>query len=358
MRSAFVSPWGCLKVAASEHRAATANYLRGFRLVTARPVGTVTWDELENGRRGLRHQSRTCGAQNSMDAGRAPASGCGATGTPTPSSGTASMTAAASSGVERRRDEKLFERWRGTRGKRVMVARTVTQNSLNQAWATFVDCWSEETGAAFRERSWREEPRMLACRWGTVSEDLRALVELRPNLLLCPFLGGLSILSRVRFLATILIGGETIYRRTAAVRTEQEWIGWYRRRLYEARLGAARCRARGKCRLEYSRRGVERRDRDGDGTPAAAQGGRGGHRFHDMTDIPRTIHEGRRAVTLKRRSVVVGGRCDRAAPRSDGSPLGAAGAGQSRAPPSRSPSEESHDVQPQHERWQYQRRWG
>ncbi|KAF1778911.1 hypothetical protein GQ600_25074 [Phytophthora cactorum] len=44
-----------------------------------------------------------------------------------------------------------FERWRGTRGKRVTVARTVTQNSLNQAWASFVDCWSEETGAAFRE---------------------------------------------------------------------------------------------------------------------------------------------------------------------------------------------------------------
>ncbi|KAG3075800.1 hypothetical protein PI125_g21665 [Phytophthora idaei] len=44
-----------------------------------------------------------------------------------------------------------FERWRGTRGKRVTVARTVTQNYLNQAWASFADCWSEETGAAFRE---------------------------------------------------------------------------------------------------------------------------------------------------------------------------------------------------------------
>ncbi|KAG2783271.1 hypothetical protein Pcac1_g7044 [Phytophthora cactorum] len=44
-----------------------------------------------------------------------------------------------------------FERWRRTRGKRVTVARTVTQNSLNQAWASFVDYWSEETGAVFRE---------------------------------------------------------------------------------------------------------------------------------------------------------------------------------------------------------------
>ncbi|KAF1793482.1 hypothetical protein GQ600_10089 [Phytophthora cactorum] len=36
---------------------------------------------------------------------------------------------------------------------------------------------------------------------GTVSKGLRALVELRPNLLLCPFLGGLSILSRARLAA-------------------------------------------------------------------------------------------------------------------------------------------------------------
>ncbi|KAF1778913.1 hypothetical protein GQ600_4785 [Phytophthora cactorum] len=150
-----------------------------------------------------------------------------------------------------------FERWRGTRGKRVTVARTVTQNSLNQAWASFVDCWSEETGAGFGRRSWREEPRMLACRWGTVSKGLRALARL----------------------AAAPEASVVLYAAT----TFGPWLP-----------------------TSSGQPPDMRRDRDGDGSPAAAQGGRGGHRFHDMTDIPRTIHEGRRAVTLKRRSVVVG----------------------------------------------------
>ncbi|KAF1783967.1 hypothetical protein GQ600_12623 [Phytophthora cactorum] len=138
-----------------------------------------------------------------MDAGRAPRRGwTEATGTPTPSSGTASMTAAASSGVERRRDEKRFERWRGTRGKRE-VARTVTRTPQPGVGIVRGLLERRRRALCFGRRSWREEPRMLACRWGTVSKGLRALVELRPNLLLCPFLGGLSILSRVRFPATI-----------------------------------------------------------------------------------------------------------------------------------------------------------
>ncbi|KAF1778916.1 hypothetical protein GQ600_22890 [Phytophthora cactorum] len=210
MRSALVTPWACLdgaslKVAASEHRAATANYLRGFLIGhgptsgdrdLGRAILSPTATGLETSVENLR------GAEQH---GRGQSSASGLDGSNRYADTLKRYRLYDCSGVIRPLSDgemrSWFERWRGTRGKRVTVARTVTQNSLNQAWASFVDCWSEETGAGFGRRSWREEPRMLACRWGTVSKGLRALVELRPNLLLCPFLGGLSILSRARLAA-------------------------------------------------------------------------------------------------------------------------------------------------------------
>ncbi|KAF1784813.1 hypothetical protein GQ600_26879 [Phytophthora cactorum] len=106
-----------------------------------------------------------------------------------------------------------FERWRGTRGKRVTVARTVTQNSLNQAWASFVDCWSEETGAVFRETIVARGATHARMSVGHCQQGLRALVELRPNLYYVHFLEGCRYCRGYDFRDNI-IGVETIYRRT------------------------------------------------------------------------------------------------------------------------------------------------